>query len=460
MGGELASFIKIDGDIKRQFSPFVLSAEDPQIFSFKKPEQDGKINICPKSIEQYITNDISYQSIIKPYTSADIDINTLFNSIPSLQIREFLPDTRLEQALNFFNKIIETMTSVTKAVADEKEKAKNEKKPEPNIFERIKSVATTAIDFLTGQSEKNLYTALSAEFFEESNNRLKAFSNLSNNKQKYVLTFPYTLWYLMQSSRTNNIYEIPCLTDNKELYNANGQAGWNTPAGFSLVGMLPGGGGNGFAGKAINALLGNVNVSFMPWWNAKEGNATPFTDVKIKIDLYNDTLKSAIQNFIFINTLIPNAKWIQYNIFQHSSSIYDIKIDGYKRLYACSGSFNVKYGGILRDPTQKFFKDLKKYINNDAMDVENFILLLEKNKLIKIPDVYKVEMSFKSLLPDNFNNHIYMYSSNNIIVDDAKTQRTESSVFNAIANAMGEFGKTLVDAWKNPKNEEKQNENK
>jgi hypothetical protein len=106
----------------------------------------------------------------------------------------------------------------------------------------------------------------------------------------------------------------------------------------------------------------------------------------------------------------------------------------------------------LRDPTKKFFEDLKKYINKDAMDVEKFRLMLENNKLIKIPDVYKVEMSFKSLLPDNFNNHIYMYSSNNIITDDANTKRTESSVFNSIAKAIGEFGKTLVDAWKNPTN--------
>lgn len=451
MGGSTTSFIKIDGDIKRQFNPFILPSEDPQIFSFKKSTPHGKINICPKSIEQYITSDISYQSIIKPDQFENININTLFNSIPGLQIREFLPDTRLEQALNFFNKIIETMTSVTKAVASDKEKAKNEKKPEPNIFEKIKSVATAAIDFLTGQSEKNLFTVLDKTFYAESNNRLKAFSNLSNNKQKYVLTFPYTLWYLMQSSRTNNIYEIPCLTDNKELYNANGQAGWNNDVGFSLVGMMPGSGGGGFAGKAINALLGNVAISFMPWWNAKDGRATPFTEVKIKIDLYNDTLQSAIQNFLFINTLIPNAKWIQYNIFQHSSSIYDVKIDGYKRLYACSGNFNVKYGGILRDPTWKFFEELKKYINKDAMDVENFRSMLEENKLIKIPDVYKVEMSFKSLLPDNFNNHIYMYSSNNIIKDDAKTKRTESSVFDSIATAIGEFGNTLVDAWKNPK---------
>ena len=32
--------------------------------------------------------------------------------------------------------------------------------------------------------------------------------------------------------------------------------------------------------------------------------------------------------------------------------------------------------------------------------------------MIKIPDVYRVKMSFKSLLPNNFNNFLYTYSQN------------------------------------------------
>jgi hypothetical protein len=153
------------------------------------------------------------------------------------------------------------------------------------------------------------------------------------------------MWYLLQSSRTTNIYELPGITEDKELYRANGHAGWEGSAGFSLVGddgvfskFISG----NIAGKIINTLLGNVNISFMPWWDAKKGNATPFTDVKIKIDLFNDRAEAAAKNFIFVNTIIPNAKWIQYNIFQHSPCIYDIKLDGYKRLYACSGDFTVK----------------------------------------------------------------------------------------------------------------------
>jgi len=53
----------------------------------------------------------------------------------------------------------------------------------------------------------------------------------------------------------------------------------------------------------------------MPWWNGAEGNGTPSPSITFKLPLFNDTSESAINNFIFVNTIIPNAKWMQYNIF-------------------------------------------------------------------------------------------------------------------------------------------------
>lgn len=35
-----------------------------------------------------------------------------------------------------------------------------------------------------------------------------------------------------------------------------------------------------------------------------------------------------------------------------------------------------------------------------------------ENKLIKIPDVYRVQMNFQSILPANFNNYIFAYAEN------------------------------------------------
>ena len=79
-------------------------------------------------------------------------------------------------------------------------------------------------------------------------------------------------------------------------------------------------------------------------------------------------------------------------MFQHSSSLYDIKIEGHNRLFACTGKFNVTYKGILRDPSKYFLKKLvSKFKSFNATFRASDLI---KNKIIKIPDIYTVEMTF------------------------------------------------------------------
>lgn len=129
-----------------------------------------------------------------------------------------------------------------------------------------------------------------------------------------------------------------------------------------------------------------------------------------------------MMNFIFVNTIVPNNMWIQYGMFQHSSHLYDVKIDGYNRLFACSGNFSVKGKGVLRNPTPAWIRELcLKYGNGDLGgkdDGGNWswtgqLDAIVKNNQIKVPDVYEVKMSFQSLLPLNFNNYVYTYAQNN-----------------------------------------------
>lgn len=456
MINSLVSLVSIDGNIKQQFLPFLLSPDGlsmPQVFSFKanKNKNFGKLHICPNSIEQNLTKDLSFQSIYAQNNNPMFDINSLYDSIPGLQIREFLPDTKLDQALNFFGGIF---TAIQDAFTPNKESTSenNKKFQEVDVnskpfIEKMQKVVIHAAKMLT-YMEPQFYDALkNGGFYAEARKRTRTFSGSGSVKES-VLDFPYTLWYCLQSSTTTNIYEVPGITSDKELYRSNGHAGWDGAAGFSLVGddSLVGNIG-GKLGKIANTLFGNINISFMPWWDAKKGNATPFTDVKIKFDLFNDTAEAAAMNFIFVNTLVPNAKWIQYNLFQHSSNIYDIKLDGYKRLYACSGDFTVTYSGILRDIRESWFNaNLKKHINScmNSSEFSNYIL---KHKLIKIPDVYHVEMNFKSLLPDTFNNYLYMYSSSNIVTDDTYPVRRNSAALNAIQSGIKTFADELKKKW-------------
>jgi hypothetical protein len=151
--------------------------------------------------------------------------------------------------------------------------------------------------------------------------------------------------------------------------------------------------------KILKSIFGNVRINYMNWWDAESGSKTEEPEVTIKFSLFNDTADSAMMNFIFINTIVPNNMWIQYGLFQHSSHIYDIKIDGHKRLFACAGNVKVSYKGVLRNPPPIWIKTLVNKHGNNSIDKNKFYENIFNNNLIKIPDIYEVELQFKSMLP-------------------------------------------------------------
>ena len=68
-------------------------------------------------------------------------------------------------------------------------------------------------------------------------------------------------------------------------------------------------------GNIANMILGNIGINYMPWWDAASGSKTKEPLIDIKFDLFNDSADAAMKNFIFVNTIVPNNKWIQYNMF-------------------------------------------------------------------------------------------------------------------------------------------------
>ena len=81
-------------------------------------------------------------------------------------------------------------------------------------------------------------------------------------------------------------------------------------------------------------------------------------------------------------------------MFQHSSNLYDVKIEGINRLFACAGDFTVTYDGVLRDPPEEFVWQLTQSHANQCMNKGELYDKILKQKLIKIPDIYHVTMQF------------------------------------------------------------------
>lgn len=134
--------------------------------------------------------------------------------------------------------------------------------------------------------------------------------------------------------------------------------------------------------------------------------------------MFNDTAEAAAANFIFVNTLVPNNSFIQYGMFQHSSPLYDVRIEGFDRMFACSGNMQVEYLGVMRVPSYRWLKEfLKKHYNWDGRgggfpSLGQFLNNAQEHNLIKIPDAYRVSMDFESMLPNSFNSYLFNWLEN------------------------------------------------
>lgn len=197
-------------------------------------------------------------------------------------------------------------------------------------------------------------------------------------------------------------------------------------------------------GKIAAFGLSNIKIQTTPMWKGNSG--TPHGGVSVKFSLFNSSVESAVNNFKFINSIFPNNMFTQYGIFQQAPSCYDVKVEGSRRWFMCSGDFKCEGKGVFRFPSNKFFTDIKV----EGYDLES------NNKydgrIIKIPDIYEITLNFKSLLPDNFNNYLLQYSKTNTKIETEPA--VYSKLFDPIKDKMDKIIKAATsDSVKNAENE-------
>jgi len=344
----------IPGNIKQQMLPFLLepssslnkngigySSGSPQYFTFRSNQYSiaggaGILNFCPSTMKDYFNKDISYKLTYKynEYNRSkpkeQVTFDSIKDNIPAIQIREYLPDTALEQGINFFVSLVKEVMSMfgdkgisleqkKESEADNAPKSTDEQKL-TDLFKKLWNVTWFVMKYISGADSSipgggkpatnNLPAAATASYSD--------FDSTFNSSAPHfaqILKFPHMLYYRLQSCTTTGIYELPYLKQDKKMYSSNGAAGWNADenSGWRFLPKalqnLP------FVGPMLGKMFGNIGISWTPWWDATSGNATEEPQVDITFDLFNDTNEAALYNFIFVNTLIPNNKWIQYGLF-------------------------------------------------------------------------------------------------------------------------------------------------
>ena len=495
----------------------------PQLFSFKESSRSqgagggfSLLNICPSSFKQFMQSDIGYQLLYsyaksQGITQKSIDANSVFDNLPTLQIREYAIDSELDQLLNLFRDLVNVFNPGDKNAPSNSVKSDSTKgqTAEGAAVSESKSVA----DKIKGIWEKITNKLKDNGFYDTicSAGNVDIYTNnySSSPERNKVLRFPFAVYYRLLSCVTTNVYEVPVHPDviiqsKSEGFEAD-QYKVEFP-GQGAIGSIP------IIGKVISRVMSTIAINTSPVWDpSKTTNTGPTTVCKFK--LFNDTVEAAINNFIFVNTITANNMWYNYSIFKRAPALYDIRINGVYRFFMCTADITIKPAGPVRKVPMSLLKQLfgkhsgnatnsgvaasasrkadknaeetqnaqdnaQKQANEDldnALDAyydclyygdeisesdfsdavsnlqesenkldeakkQNKIAQEKKQnasnnmknvqaasagsaadkELVSIPDIYDVELSFTSMLPNNFNNFLYVYAGNPDVMQSDK----------------------------------------
>ena len=401
----------------------------------------GQLNICPSSYRDFINlssdSDISLYSLFDNCTARgfrEVKLEeSLLDNLPTVHIREYQQDAKLNQVLNLFGAFTEGWKMGSQAgssTGDGWSLSETGKVIWETLKEIIKNIPTIL---------KKGYSSVESQYKENANIQYKQSEDLLDD---YILKIPYLLYYKLMSTFTTNIYEVPFT--GKTILVSDGTSGWSDTG---LKGVNTS--GSGIFSDLLNFFGKNIRISTTPIWDgAADSTGSTYT---IQFTLFNDTSDAAVQNFIFINTLFPNNKWLQYHIYQHSPSLYDIKIDGIGRAMLCAGQFECEAVGPLREPSEEIFRVLTSHMNSSHR--LSYWKELKSQKLVVIPDAYDVKLTFKSLLPDNFNNYLYQYvmqeNFNKYVLTTNKKDLHDDSAYEKFSESIVEQIKFIYVAEKN-----------
>ena len=435
-GKTMGAFLNIPGNIKQASLPFNLDSDapinagyinadsgytaQPQLFTFRTSDDvknySGPLGIItpyPHSLARCINDDIGYKLTfsggVRGSNENDsgpgniITMEKFLNMVPYIQIREYLPDARLDQVLNAFSAFSDGFNKAASSTESSDDGS--------SLKVKLSKFASNLKDFTKKISENGgvFNSILDGVDDLQGAKYINSPWTTEKGQRRSILTLPFLLYYRFLSTTTTNIYEVPY--SGKSILKSDGSTGWDQTNNNFSAGYNGDYQAQSILGRLISYLGKNIKINTTPMWSPAESE--PF-EMQITVDLFNDRMDSAIKNFILINTLLPNNMWTQYHIYQHNPSVYDVKINGVQRFYMCSGKFSCDYKGVLREPSTEMIDllcgkpgaDKKKYANNNV----NARLIADAST-IKIPDVYSLTLNFRSLLPMNLNNYLFTYSN-------------------------------------------------
>ena len=189
---------------------------------------------------------------------------------------------------------------------------------------------------------------------------------------------------------------------------------------------------------ARNTVLGNVVWNDRIEWIPEHIGDDGFYPIKYSFDIYNDTLEHMLTNLAFIWSFGATTQAVTDYVCFRPPYLYDIEIPGGVRYKYCTCGFQVTAQGKLRRVTS--LQQNGSNANGDTL-CKLFKSIcgidINPNAISHVPDYYKVDILFKSLLPNMWNFIDSFLHDGNTVPSTGKELRRMISKLMANFNASG-----------------------
>ena len=177
-----------------------------------------------------------------------------------------------------------------------------------------------------------------------------------------VIELPYILYIALRKRLYGNTYIFPYIVNSgtlinqasntQEWINGNGGGIWDWIK--STVSGLSAFVGN-FATGAMGSQARAANLFPAPTWKGADSNSS---GVQFKFDLIliNDHIIKARNNYMCVNTIIHNNRYLQKAILAFPGALYELWLPTGQRHLMCSADFKLYPLGLNRKVPDNFFE--------------------------------------------------------------------------------------------------------
>lgn len=159
----------------------------------------------------------------------------------------------------------------------------------------------------------------------------------------------------------------------------------------------------------------SINTPMPPSW---KGTSTDEKDYRTSFNLINFTTMQnstdqLVKNYKFMVDLIAGSYWMQVYLFQRSSNLYSVECPGRFFIPFAQMHVDIKYYGKTRT-------------NESAVKLLQEAGILEGYNYLDIlfPDMYEIDVSFKSMSPNNFNTFVQSQSKTSIVTNNQLDEKS------------------------------------